>query len=330
MIHPTSDRAPLDITIPEHCVGERLDAFLAQRLPDISRTSIRRSISAGQIFVNGATAKPSYRILAGEHISGNVVVPAGDAPVAEEIPLDILFDDDDLVAVNKPPGMVVHPAKGHWAGTLAGALAFHFGELSSLGGANRPGIIHRLDRDTSGVILIARHDRAHAVLAAQFEQRAVEKEYFAVIRGVPDRDRDVIEQPIGAHPYQREKMAIRRGHTTSRHATTIYEVQERFRGFAALRVLPKTGRTHQIRVHLAHLGYPVLCDRLYAGHAAVTMGQLGGPRDDDQVVLDRQALHARRIAFKHPTSGQSIEIVAPLAADIQRLLDTLRAQRGDV
>lgn len=318
-----SDRV-FQIIVPEGGAGQRLDAFLADRLPEISRTSIRRSISAGKIVVGGTAAKPSYRLVAGELISGSVGAPAADTPVPEPIPLDVLYEDDHILAINKPPGMVVHPAKGHWAGTLTSALAYRFRELSSLGGANRPGIVHRLDRDTSGIILIARHDRAHALLAAQFEQRAIEKEYFAVVRGVPDRDRDIVEQPIGAHPYQREKMAIRKEHPTSRPATTTYEIDERFRGFAALKVFPKTGRTHQIRVHLAHVGHPVLGDRLYAGHATVTMGQLGGSYDDTRVVLDRQALHARRISFQHPSTGQPMELVAPLAADMQELLQTLR------
>ena len=324
MDRSSSDQTALDITTPPDSAGERLDAFLANCLPHVSRTSIGRSITAGQVFVNGATVKPSYRISGGERVSGSVAAPTGDAPVPEQIPLDVLYDDADILAVNKPPGMVVHPAKGHWAGTLTSALAFHFSELSSLGGPHRPGIVHRLDRDTSGVILVAKHDRAHANLATQFEQRVVEKEYFAVVRGVPDRDRDVVQQPIGPHPYQREKMAIRHGHAASRPAETLYEVQERLRGFACLRVFPQTGRTHQIRVHLAHLGYPVLCDRLYAGHAQVTLGQLGGDPNDARVVLDRQALHARRIALRHPTTGQPLELVAPLATDIQRLLETLR------
>ena len=183
-----------------------------------------------------------------------------------------------IVVVNKPAGMIVHPAKGHWEGTLASALAHHFGTLSGRGGPTRPGIVHRLDRDTSGVIVVAKNDQAHDALAAQFKSREVEKEYLAIVVGVPDRDRDVIDEPIGDHPTQREKKAIRREDPSARPAVTVYEVVERFAGYALVRALPKTGRTHQIRIHLAHIGYPVLCDRLYGGRAIITELELI-PRD---------------------------------------------------
>jgi 23S rRNA pseudouridine1911/1915/1917 synthase len=243
-------------------------------------------------------------------------------PHPENIPLDILYEDDALIAVNKPPGMVVHPARGHWSGTLASALSFHFQQLSKVGGETRPGIVHRLDRDTSGVLVVAKTDPMHYALAAQFEARTTEKEYLAITAGVPDRDRDRIEQPIGIHPHQREKMAIRAGHSTSRDATTFYEVVERFAGFAAVKVLPKTGRTHQIRVHLAHIGCPVLCDKLYGGQ------QKGGQASLlDDAILNRQALHALRIKLAHPATGEPIEFTAPLPADLQSVLDVLRERK---
>jgi 23S rRNA pseudouridine1911/1915/1917 synthase len=185
--------------------------------------------------------------------------------------------------------------------------------------------VHRLDRDTSGVMVVAKTDPMHFALAAQFENRTTEKEYFAITAGVPDRDRDLVEQPIGVHPHQREKMAIRPGHATSRDASTFYEVVERFAGFAALRVLPKTGRTHQIRVHMAHIGCPVLCDRLYGGRAEIKRCELvRGHADDQTVVLARQALHARRIKLAHPASGEPVEFVAPLPADLAAVLGELR------
>jgi 23S rRNA pseudouridine1911/1915/1917 synthase len=191
-------------------------------------------------------------------------------------------------------------------------------------------------------MVVAKTDPMHFALAAQFEARTTEKEYFAITAGVPDRDRDIIEQPIGVHPHQREKMAIRAGHTTSRQATTFYEVLERFAGFAALKVLPKTGRTHQIRVHLAHIGCPVLCDKLYSGHSKITRTELWrrvqgsgfrvqrgqgteGPLHDDDVILARQALHARRIKLAHPATGASVEFVAPLPRDLEAVLSELRA-----
>jgi 23S rRNA pseudouridine1911/1915/1917 synthase len=188
--------------------------------------------------------------------------------------------------------------------------------------------VHRLDRDTSGVIVVAKNDAAHLRLARQFETRAAEKEYFALCAGVPDRDRDAIDLPIGLHPHQREKMAIRRGHATSRHAQTFYEVDERFDGFSALRVLPKTGRTHQIRLHLANVGCPVLCDRLYGGRARITRGEISRDLMDEQVLLERQALHARRLKIAHPVSDEPLEFVAPLPADIAAVLAALREFRA--
>jgi 23S rRNA pseudouridine1911/1915/1917 synthase len=293
-----------------------------------------RMIGAGGVKVNGQGTKVAHRLSAGDRIE--ILLPPMNTagPHPEEIPLDILYEDEHIIAVNKPPGMVVHPARGHWSGTLASALSFHFRQLSSVGGPTRPGIVHRLDRDTSGVMVVAKTDPMHYALAAQFEARTTEKEYFAITVRVPDRDRDLVEQPIGVHPHQREKMAIRAGHSTSREATTFYEVVERFHGFAAVKVQPKTGRTHQIRVHLAHIGCPVLCDKLYGGHAKVTRGQLRqrsqgpgartqGP-DDEEVILARQALHARRIKLAHPESGEPIEFVAPLPADLNDVLAELR------
>ncbi|MCU0960580.1 MAG: RluA family pseudouridine synthase, partial [Pirellulaceae bacterium] len=235
-------------------------------------------------------------------------------------------EDCDLVAINKPPGLVVHPSKGHAGGTLVNALAGHFEQLSSLGGTRRPGIVHRLDRDTSGILIVAKTDQAHLDLARQWERRTIEKEYFALVAGVPDRDRDTIDQPIGVHPYQREKMAIRARHGASREATTFYTVLERFVGFAALAVQPHTGRTHQIRVHLAHIGCPVLCDRLYGGRARITLGEIQHSADPSPI-LDRQALHARRLRLSHPRTGAPLEFEAPLPHDILQTLDSLRRWR---
>lgn len=304
-------------------VGQRLDAFLAARLPQYSRVHLRRAIDAGGAAIDGRPAKPSHRLREGERIRFVVPEVPREGPQPEAIPLDILYEDADMAAVNKPPGMVVHPAKGHWKGTLASALAHHFSTLSTAGGATRPGIVHRLDRDTSGVILVAKTDAAHMALAEQFERRGVEKEYWAIVVGSPPRDRDLIDRSIGAHPYQREKMAVRHDHPTVREAQTFYEVVERFPGFALVRILPKTGRTHQIRVHLASIGCPVLCDRLYGGRARITQRELVGG-GDDTVVLARQALHAHRLKITHPVTGESLELVASLAADLQAVLDLLR------
>jgi 23S rRNA pseudouridine1911/1915/1917 synthase len=324
---PPTPRPIVELVVGDEAVGQRLDLFLAQQFPTHSRVQLRRAINAAGVEVNGARAKAAHRLKGGEAIRVTLPEIPREAPQPEDIPLEILFEDEWLAAINKPAGMVVHPAKGHWAGTLTSALQFHFDRLSEAGGPSRPGIVHRLDRDTSGVLVVAKTDEAHFALADQFEARMVEKEYFAIVAGNPDRDRDVIDLPIGIHPYQREKMAVRRDHPTARSAQTFYEVIERFDGFAAVRVLPKTGRTHQIRVHLHSLGCPVLCDRLYGGRAQLTRGELTGDTNDTQVILDRQALHAARLALNHPITGERLEFRAPLATDIAIVLDELHRHR---
>jgi 23S rRNA pseudouridine1911/1915/1917 synthase len=318
---------PQEFQAEAHDTGKRLDVFLNEKIPSHSRVQLRRINVAGHVKVDGLGRKVSYKLLGTEKISVCLPPMPTAGPMPENIPLEILYEDEHLVAVNKPPFMVVHPARGHWSGTLASALAYHFDKLSTAGGASRPGIVHRLDRDTSGVLVVAKNDQIHFALAEQFEQRETEKEYFAIVVGEPDRDRDWIDRPIGPHPYQREKMAIRPGHPDSREATTFYEVVERFQGLAAMRVFPKTGRTHQIRLHLAHIGHPVLCDRLYGGRAAITFGELRHRREDAEIALNRQALHAHRLKVRHPITQQSLEFLAPLATDIQLVLEELRTYR---
>ena len=321
---------PVELVVSSSEAGWRLDLFLVHHFPDYSRVHLRRVITAGGVRIDDETGgKPSYRLKPGQRV--RVVLPEipREAPRPEEIPLDVLYEDDWLAVVNKPPGMVVHPARGHWSGTLASALQYRFaGKLSTAGGPTRPGIVHRLDRDTSGVILVAKHDLAHAKLAAQFRDRTVEKEYFALICGRPERDRDVIDRPIGMHPTHRDKMAIRRDDTASRPAETFYEVIERFDGFAAVRVSPKTGRTHQIRVHLEHIGCPVLCDRQYGGRARITRGEIRRDCEDTLVLLDRQALHAWRLEFAHPDTSEPFRIEAPLPDDMAAVLAELRSSRS--
>ena len=310
----------------EHA-GCRLDVYLARHYPQFSRAHLRRAIDAGAVSLNGKASKAGTRLKGGDRLSFTLPELPRVGPIPEDIPLDILFEDEHLAAVNKPPGMVVHPAKGHWSGTLTAALAFHFQSLSSAGGATRPGIVHRLDRDTSGVLLVAKTDAAHYALAEQFAARTVQKEYFAIVTGTPDKDRDVIDMPVGAHPYQREKMAIRRDHPTSRPAQTMYEVVERFQGFAALEVKPKTGRTHQIRVHLAAIGCAVLCDKQYGGRAEITRGEIRHQAEDRETLLSRQALHAHHLSLLHPATRAPLTIEAPLAADLQGVLAELREYR---
>ena len=338
MSDSTSDREvpkwPLEIEVPDRAVGDRTDAFLAGQLSAFSRTAIQRAIAAGQVTIDGVDVKPSLRLEAGWTIVIEQIETVRPGPEPEAIPLDILFEDDWMVVVNKSAGMIVHPAKGHWQGTLASAAAHHFGKLSSTGGPQRPGIVHRLDRDTSGVIVVARNDRAHEALAAQFKDRSIEKEYWAIVRGVPDRDADVIDKPIGPHPKIREAKAIRPNHPNAKPALTTLEVLERFQKFSLLKVLPKTGRTHQIRVHLASIGLPIVCDKLYGGSDRLTAANLQSTvatadltSSAGDTILVRQALHARRLTIDHPGTGERMTFEAPLADDMQKALDCLRGAK---
>ena len=342
----------LSLTVAQDSAGSRLDVFLARQVSHQSRSFLARAIEKGAARVDGIVARASLKLRAGAIVSFTVPQPPRAGPAAEEIDLDFLYCDDAMAAVNKPAGMVVHPAKGNWQGTLAGALKWHLerrnegkdvggsdeadaegnasGGLSSVGGPTRPGIVHRLDRDTSGVIVVARSEEAHHKLAKQFENRTVEKTYLAITQGQPQFDRDEINLPIGIHPYQREKMTVRRDHSTSRDAVTRYEVIERFRGAALVQLSPKTGRTHQIRVHLAAIGCPVLCDALYSGRSVIEPSFFDikevtrAAGDADAPLIRRQALHATSLALLHPLTNERMVFAAPMPADIERVLAVLR------
>ena len=320
-----------EFTVKLRSQGKRLDQYLAERLGgEYSRSLIQKVIKAGAVEVNGRTVRPSYAIKKGDFIKLWLPEIIQELPVAENIPLEILYEDDLFVVVNKPPGMVVHPAKGHWRGTLVNALRYHFEQLSAVSGQHRPGIIHRLDRDTSGVIVVAKDDLAHVDLALQFEHRKVYKEYHVLVCGTPDRDSDYIEQPLGPHPTHREKMAIRQLEDGGKPARTFYEVIERFRGFAYVKAVPHTGRTHQIRVHLAHIGCPVLADYAYGGRRHLRLSELEDrdiPLDEDQVLIERQALHAYMLRLRHPRTRRTMEFIAPLPEDFRRTLEALRRHR---
>lgn len=318
--------------------GWRLDLFLAAKFPQYSRVLLRKAIQAENgVDVDGKHGKPSFRLKPGSVVSFRLVEPPRESPIPEDIPLDVLYEDDDLAVVNKPSNMVVHPSRGHWSGTLVSALAYRFaGQLSSNRGPARPGIVHRLDRDTSGAIIVAKNDVAHAHLAALFEEKRIQKEYFAIALGGINVDREVVDLPIGHHPKYRVKMAIAPDDPEAKPAKTFFEVVERFRGFSTVRCMPKTGRTHQIRLHLLSLGCPILCDKLYGGRSTLTKEELAGqydrsPKGDENrestILLARQALHARKITFEHPTTGKILEIEAPLPADMLQTIEALRELR---
>lgn len=316
---------------PTNVGSIRLDQYLTAAFPGYSRSLIQRAIASGGVRVNDLPAKASYKVRPRDVIRLAPLEPPHPLPVPENIPLNILYEDDYLAVINKPANMVVHPAKGNWSGTLVNGLRYHFQKLSGVNGDYRPGIVHRLDRDTTGAILVAKEENAHRSLSMQFETRQVFKEYLCLVQGEPDRDSDYIEKAIGPHPHDREKKGVysrpdeERG---IREACTYYEVIERFRGYAFVRCHPKTGRTHQIRVHLLAIGCPIVADELYSGRNELRLSHLSQEAEPDEVVLPRQALHAHRLRFVHPASQRWIEVIAPLPEDFQRALSALRRWRG--
>ena len=287
--------------------GRRLDHVLAAALPEFSRARLQEWIERGKVRVDGAARKASYKLRGGERVEVEPERPRPLRAEPEAIPLDILYEDADLVAVNKPAGLAVHAGAGRAGGTLVNALLHHFGQLSELGGELRPGIVHRLDAGTSGVLLAARHDAAHRALAAQFAGRTVEKIYWALVERVVKADHGVIEKAIARDPVRRTRMTARLG--AGRAAYSEYRVLRRYSGCTLLEVRIGTGRTHQIRVHLASLGHPVVGDTLYGAKA--------------QPELGRPWLHARRIGFGHPTTGERMIVEAPLAPELEAWLGRL-------
>ncbi len=333
---PPLSETPQEFEVKPRTDGKRIDAYLASRFPNYSRRVIQKVIDAEAVLVNGRPVKASYRVRAGDQVSIRLPELPDMTPKPEDIPIEVIYDDPALTVVNKPPGMVTHPAKGNWSGTLVNAIQFHYDTLSTLAGENRPGIVHRLDRDTTGLLVVVKDELAHRRLALQFEMREVHKEYLALVYGAPQRDSDYIEQPIGFHPVVREKMAIRSPADGGKPAVTFYEALERFRGFALVRCQPRTGRTHQIRIHLTHIGHPILADKLYSGRDRVTLGEIAGldrartlpPDEAEAVLIDRQALHAHRLRFRHPLSSQELDLTAPIPADMERTLAALRTHRA--
>jgi 23S rRNA pseudouridine1911/1915/1917 synthase len=298
-------------------VGRRLDAFIAAAALGVSRSQARHLIDAGSIRVGGEARKPGYLVRAGDRVQVEIPTPPPARATPEDLPLEVLYEDAVLIAVNKAPGMVVHPAPGRWQGTLVNALLHRWGKLPAADDA-RPGIVHRLDRDTSGVMVIARTPAALEHLARQFHDRTVVKRYLAVVRGVVRAEQLVIDAPIGRHPTERTRMSTRA--RRGRAALTRVRVLERFAAATLVEAAPETGRTHQIRVHLAARGHPILGDAVYGrGATARARGDAWAP------LITRQALHAAALDVTHPESGARLHLVAPPSADMTRLLAALRA-----
>ena len=307
----------------EEAAGVRLDLFLASVLGELSRSHIQRLIKDGHVLVGGRGAKPNQPVKAGQAISIDAPEPVEPAPRPEALPLPILYQDADLLVVDKPAGMVVHPAAGHAGGTLVNALLHHVTDLSGIGGEKRPGIVHRLDRGTSGLMVVAKHDRAHEELSRQFRDREVEKEYVALVWGEVMAGRR-IDLAVGRDPANRKKMSAKA--RRSREAVTRIVRAEHFgRTLTLAHVAIHTGRTHQIRVHLSAIGHPIVGDPLYGGVHRRVPGDLRAVSR-----LDRPFLHAARLAFTHPGDGRRMEFESPLPGELQHVLDDLRAQiHGD-
>lgn len=310
----------------------RLDQYIVARQPEFSRAAVQRLIDEKTIHVNGRAAKASYRVQLGDCIRMEIPQRRALTLEAENIPIKILYEDDDMVILDKQADIIVHPGRGvrNWKGTLTNALMYHFQQLSTVGGDIRPGIVHRLDRDTTGVLLVAKNDRAHQNLALQFEHRKVAKEYLAICYGVPDRHSDYVDKPIGHHPNIREKMAIRDDPRFGKSAMTFYELSEKFAGYSLIVARPHTGRTHQIRVHMAHIGCPVVADQPYSGRTELRLSELapGVAAADDRVLIARQALHAHRLRFYHPTHRKVMHVSAEIPADMAATLEALRKYRS--
>jgi len=313
-----------EFTIKRAPTVERIDAFLAARFPDYSRSFIKKLIDEQHITVNGRPVKASYCPKSGDHVLARIPVVTSEPIQPEQIELDILYEDDWIIVLNKPADMVVHPSRGHQSGTLVNAVAFHCSRLSRRGGELRPGIVHRLDRDTTGVILMVKDERVHERIAAQFERRQVSKEYIAICEGVLELDSDKVDAPIGKHARSKEKMAVR--HDRGKKASTVYEVVERLGDFSVVRCRPRSGRTHQIRVHLQHIGHPILCDAAYGSREAIYRSDLTGQEHppSEEPLLARQALHARRLTIHHPALEREMEFEAPVAPDMMALIEALR------
>lgn len=308
--------------------GERIDAFLSGQIPELSRSRIQKSIRAGELTVDGrSAAKPSRKVSEGERVELVFSPPRPLEIEPEEIPLDILFEDDSLLVVDKPAGMVVHPSPGHERGTLVHALLAHCSNLSGIGGVQRPGIVHRLDAGTSGLLVVAKSDEAHISLSRQLMERRVRRIYYAFAWGELESETGEISLPIGRSPRDRKKMAV--VSEGGREAVTTYYVLDTFGPFQYIKLRLGTGRTHQIRVHLSHSGHPVLGDPVYGGRK-IRKGALAKSEIDlagkALSLIDRQALHAGELSFTHPMSGEEVRFEAALPADMRSVLDLL--ERG--
>jgi 23S rRNA pseudouridine1911/1915/1917 synthase len=321
------------LVIRRRLPGRRLDKYLHGRFRKQSRSIIQRLIKRGDILVNGRPTKNSYEMEAGDVIDITFPPPEPYEVIPENIPLDIVYEDDYVLAINKPTNIIAHPASRSQTGTVANALAYHCKTLAETGDPCRPGIVHRLDKNTTGIMIVAKTDEAHWRLALQFERRETEKIYVAVVHGMPEFDEDIINVPIGQHPtvHDRyiatgfaERMGGRFEKKLFKEAVTRYRVAERFGGYSIVDLFPKTGRTHQLRIHMSHIKHPIVGDPFYGGRHVSIRQVTGRPDDPDEPRFTRQMLHARTLRVQHPILETPLELEAPLPADMCEIIDLLR------
>jgi len=324
---PDASFNPLTLYVGHSIKERRLDKHLHGRpeLSEFSRVMVQNIIKQGAVTVNGKIVKPSFKLSPGDRIDLTIPEPPSKEILPENIPLDIIHEDSDIIILNKQADMIVHPARGNTHGTLVNALAFYSDELSSGLGEFRPGIVHRLDRNTTGIMVVTKNDSAQWKIAKQFENRQIKKSYMAIVHGSPELTNDRINAPLGINPKVREKYAIRPEH--GKEAITFYEVIESFRGFSLLKLRPKTGRTHQIRVHLAYIKHPIVADDMYGGKLVYPWQLQDADQAPQDPVITRCALHASTLEFRHPTTSEVMKFETPLPEDMQKLLDMLRKYR---
>ena len=321
----STDHKHLTLQVGNSIKERRLDKYLHSRFGSFSRVMIQKQIGAGAVKVNGKIVKSSFKLSPGDKMDLTLPELPGKEIPPEDIPLNIIYEDSCLIVINKQADMIVHPARGNRRGTLVNALAFYCDKLSSGLGELRPGIVHRLDRDTTGVMVITKNDTAQWKIAKQFERRQIKKSYLAIVHGTPELTADRISAPLGTHPRAREKYAIRP--EIGKEAITFYEVLESFHGFSLLRLTPKTGRTHQIRVHLSYIKHPIIADDMYGGKLVYPWQLQGSDAVPQDPIINRCALHASTLEFKHPTTSEMMKFEAPLPEDMQSLLAMLRKHR---
>jgi 23S rRNA pseudouridine1911/1915/1917 synthase len=314
----------IDIVVPAHQKKERIDKFLAHQIENATRSKIQKAIEQGLVTVSGKPVKASHEVSSGEVICCTLPQPPRVKALPEAIPIEVVYEDEDLIVVNKPAGMVTHPAYGNYTGTLVNALLHHCARLSTLNDELRPGVVHRLDKDTSGLIVAAKNDVAHAALARQFSQRTIEREYWAVVWGIFKERGGTIEANLGRSKSDRKKITVTR---EGKHAVTEYQVLESFTDLSLIRLKLRTGRTHQIRVHLAHIGHPVFGDPTYGGRRIAWGGADTRRKAEVQHLLSlmpRQALHAKTLGFIHPLTNKFLSFDSDLPADMKKLVDSLK------